>query len=103
MLHSERMTDHAIIGEAAFNLAVGKQDITVDTLIRELSSMLQSESFPERVRMLSAAIERLKDIRPRSKRDGERPRWMNVSPGDLDPGSDSIILLRPEENENDPG
>lgn len=103
MLYSKGMTDHAIIGEAAFSLAVGKQDITLDTLIRELSSMLQSECLPERVRMLSAVIEWLKDIRPRSKRDRKMPRWMKVSSEDPDSGSDSIIRLRPDENENDPG
>lgn len=103
MLYSEGMTNHAIIGEAAVNLAVRKQDITVDTLTRELSSMLQSESLPERVLMLRAAIGWLKDIRPLSKRDAEMPRWMSASPGDNAPGSDSIIRLRPDDNENDPG
>lgn len=102
-MHTEGMTDHAIIGEAAVNLAVRKQDITVDNLTSELSSMLQSECLPERVRMLSAAIGWLKDIRPLSKRDAEMPRWMSASSGVEDPGSDGIIRLRPDENENDPG
>jgi len=43
-MYSEDMNGRAVIGEAAVNLAVREQEITVETLMAEFKLMLKAES-----------------------------------------------------------
>ena len=76
-MYSEDMTGHAIIGEAAVNLAVREQEITVDTLMTELKVMLKAEKLSDsRSRRISDAISWLHDFRAVSTREVETQGWM---------------------------
>ncbi|HAU5566684.1 TPA: hypothetical protein JD264_23200 [Serratia fonticola] len=76
MLYSEDMTGHAIIGEAAVNLAVRDQDITVDALISELAAMLKADSSHSRDQAIRGAIKWLRGHRSISAKSTGEDSWL---------------------------
>ncbi|KJV33725.1 hypothetical protein [Pantoea sp. SM3] len=76
MLYSEDMTGHAIIGEAAVNLAVRDQDITVDALISELAAMLKADSSHSRDQAIRGAINWLRGHRSISAKSTGEDSWI---------------------------
>ncbi|MXP53810.1 hypothetical protein FD737_12035 [Pantoea sp. Seng] len=76
MLYSEDMTGHAIIGEAAVNLAVREQDITVDALISELAAMLKADSSHSRELSIREAIKWLRGHRSISAKSTGEDSWL---------------------------
>ncbi len=99
MLYSEDMTGHAVIGEAAVNLAVREQEITVDSLLGELNTMLRAEEFSSRIARISAAISWLQDFRTVGARGGAAHSWMLTDAGDLSAGGEATIRLQADEDD----
>ncbi|ADU72140.1 hypothetical protein [Pantoea sp. At-9b] len=55
MLFHNDEKDHVIIGEAAVNLALGEKEISVSSLIAELSQMAERESGEDRLAQIADA------------------------------------------------
>ncbi|WP_205298353.1 hypothetical protein [Candidatus Pantoea formicae] len=100
MLYSEEMTGHAIIGEAAVNLAVREQDTTVDALISELSSMLQADSSHLRELSIKGAIKWLREHLSVSAKPTGKDNWMLTDAGHSGSASqDSTIRLLADDDD----
>lgn len=99
MLYSEDMTGYAVIGEAAVNLAVREQEITVDSLLTELNVMLRAEELSSRIARISAAIAWLRDFRTVGARGGAAQSWMLSDAGDLSGGGEATIRLQAYEDD----
>lgn len=99
MLYSADMTGHAVIGEAAVNLAVREQEITVDSLLSELNVMLRTEELSGRIARISAALAWLRDFRTVGARGGAAQSWMLFDAGDLNIGGEAIIRLQADEDD----
>lgn len=102
MLYSEDMTGHAVIGEAAINLAVREQEITVDSLLAELNVMQRGERLCSRITRISAAIGWLRDFRTIASHDGVDPGWMLSDVNDRSAGSEVTIRLQADEEDGMP-
>ena len=99
-MYSEDMTGHAIIGEAAVNLAVREQEITVDTLMAELKVMLKADNLSDsRSRRISDAIGWLHDFRAVSTREVETQGWM--LPDADKPGASGEATIRLQADSED--
>ncbi|MDI6636478.1 hypothetical protein [Pantoea dispersa] len=99
MLYSEDMTGHAVIGEAAVNLAVREQEITIDSLLTELNVMLRAEELSSRIARISAAITWLRDFLTVAARGGAAQSWMLSDAGDLSGGGEATIRLQADEDD----
>lgn len=99
MLYSEGMTGHAVIGEAAVNLAVREQEITVDSLLTELNMMLRDEELSSHIARISAAIDWLRGFRTLGARGGMTKSWMLSGSGDHSGGSEAAIRLQADEDD----
>nr|WP_205297473.1 hypothetical protein [Pantoea multigeneris] len=88
------MTGHAVIGEAAVNLAVREEEISVDALLTELNIMFKAEKISSRSRRISDAISWLRDFRTIGVRRGANAKWM-LSDADIhNAGGEAIIRLQ---------
>lgn len=99
MLYSEDMTGHAVIGEAAVNLAVREQEITVDSLLTELNIMLADEESGSRIARISAAIDWLRDFSTVGARGGATKSWMLSDAGGHSDRSEAIIRMQVDEDD----
>ncbi|ADU72175.1 hypothetical protein [Pantoea sp. At-9b] len=99
MLYSEDMTGHAVIGEAAVNLAVREQEISVDALLKELNLMLRAEKLSSRIARISAAISWLRDFRTVGARDGAGKGWMLPDADNHSAGGEATIRLQDDDDE----
>ena len=94
-MYSEDMNGHAVIGEAAVNLAVREKEITVGALMAELKVMLKAESLSgSRSQRISDAIGWLHDFRILSKREVVTERWMLHDADQPGAAAEAAILLR---------
>lgn len=98
-MYSEDMTGHAVIGEAAVNLAVREQEISVDTLLTELSNMLENERLHIKAESINAAIAWLRDFRSVGTHSSEDKRWMIPEPDNSDYLEDNVIRLQADDDE----
>lgn len=73
---SEDMTVTTILGEAAVNLASHNKEISVDTLLNELNTMLSRDNTFARVKVIHQALDWLSDFRPLSIREASDATWM---------------------------
>ncbi|MDI9279386.1 hypothetical protein QMZ65_19415 [Pantoea sp. EABMAA-21] len=99
MLYSEDMTGHAIIGEAAVNLAVREEEISVDALLTELNIMLKAEKTSSRSRRISDAISWLRDFRTVGSRGGAGKKWMLSDADSHSAGGESTIRLQADDED----
>ena len=98
-MYSEDMTGHAVIGEAAVNLAVREVEISVDALLAELNIMLKSEKISSRSRRISDAISWLRDFRTVGARGGADKEWMLSDANSHSAGGEAIRLQADDEEE----
>ncbi|WP_376748126.1 hypothetical protein [Pantoea septica] len=91
---------HAIIGEAVISLALGEKEISVETLIAELSRMAENETHAARLTAISEARRWLKSHQHHDIRDRSELHWLTVA-GREDDGkhSEDVIRLRPENDD----
>ncbi|WP_324019795.1 hypothetical protein GC090_11375 [Pantoea sp. JZ29] len=75
----DEATGHKIIGEAAVNLALQNEEITVVSLIRQLSTMADHESDDERVLLIADARKWLKSFINVATRERAELNWMVVT------------------------
>ena len=99
MLYSEGMTGHAVIGEAAVNLAVREEKISVDALLTELNIILKAEKISSRSRRISDAIGWLRDFRTFGARGGAGKKWMLSDADNHSAGGEAPIRLQADEDE----
>lgn len=76
MVYHDKTTGHRILGEAAINLAFEEQEITLVSLIRELSAMAEKERSDERVAQIADARNWLKGFIETSTRDRAELNWL---------------------------
>ena len=94
-MYSEDMNGHAVIGEAAVNLAVREQEITVETLMAEFKLMLKAESLSgSRSQRIIDAIGWLHEFRILSKREVATERWMLSDVDQPGAAAEAKILLQ---------
>lgn len=98
-MYSEDMTGHAVIGEAAVNLAVREQEITVDSLLTELGSMLESERLHIKAESINSAIAWLGDFRTVGTHSSTDKRWMILEPDNSAFVEDNVIRLQADDDE----
>lgn len=91
------MTGHAVIGEAAVNLAVREKEINVDSLLAELHGMLRAEELSRRIDRINAAISWLSDFRTMGAHNGADQGWMLTDSKDHSSSSDATIHLPADE------
>lgn len=68
MVFHNKTTGHRIPGEAAINLAFEEQEITVVSLIRQLSEMAEKERSDERVAQIALAQRFYRHLNTRPRR-----------------------------------
>jgi hypothetical protein len=98
-LYSEDMTGHAIIGEAAVNLAVREEEISVDALLTELNIMLKAEKISSRSRRISDAIIWLRDFRTVGARGSDNKEWMLPNVDSHSAGGEATIRLQADDED----
>ncbi|WP_337013442.1 hypothetical protein [Pantoea sp. AS142] len=76
MVYHEKITGHMILGEAAINLAFEQQEITLVSLIRQLSEMAEKEHSDKRVAQIADARNWLKGFIKASTRDRAELNWL---------------------------
>lgn len=76
MVYHDKKTGHIILGEAAINLAFEEQEITLVSLIRQLSVMAENERSDERVEQIADARNWLKGFIEASTRDRAELNWL---------------------------
>ncbi|MGP2415450.1 hypothetical protein ACTUSQ_14945 [Pantoea ananatis] len=79
MYFHDEATGHKIIGEAAVNLALHDEEITVVSLIRQLSVMADNEIDDERVIQIADARKWLKSFINVATRERAELNWMAVT------------------------
>lgn len=99
MLYSEDMTGHAVIGEAAVNLAVREEEISVDALLTELNIMLKAEKITSRSRRISDAINWLRDFRTAGTRGSDNKEWMLLDADSHSAGGEAPIRLQADDED----
>ncbi|MDF7628200.1 hypothetical protein PUG46_02850 [Erwiniaceae bacterium L1_55_4] len=99
MLYSEDMTGHAVIGEAAVNLAVREEEISVDALLTELDIMLKAEKTSSRSRRISDAISWLRDFRTVGARGSDNKEWMLPNVDSHSAGGEATIRLQADDED----
>ena len=99
MLYSEDMTGHAVIGEAAVNLAVREEEISVDALLTELDIMLKAEKISSRSRRISDAISWLRDFRTVGARGSDNKEWMLPNVDSHSAGGEATIRLQADDED----
>ncbi|KJV43936.1 hypothetical protein VH86_24350 [Pantoea sp. BL1] len=99
MLYSEDMTGHAVIGEAAVNLAVREEEISVDALLTELNIMLKAEKISSRSRRISDAISWLRDFRTVGARGSDNKEWMLPNVDSQSAGGEATIRLQADDED----
>ncbi|KGT85970.1 hypothetical protein [Enterobacter cancerogenus] len=99
MLYSEDMTGHAVIGEAAVNLAVREEEISVDALLTELNIMLKAEKISSRSRRISDAIIWLRDFRTVGARGSDNKEWMLPNVDSHSAGGEATIRLQADDED----
>jgi hypothetical protein len=93
------MTGHAIIGEAAVNLAVREEEISVDALLTELNIMLKAEKISSRSRRISDAISWLRDFRTVGARGSDNKEWMLPNVDSHSAGGEATIRLQADDED----
>jgi len=76
MVYHDSTTGHIILGEAAVNLAFEEQEITLASLIRQLSEMAENEQNDERVAQIADARNWLKGFVEASTRERAELNWL---------------------------
>ena len=76
MVYHDKTIGHRSLGEAAINLAFEEQEITLVSLIRQLSEMAENERSDERVAQLAYARNWLKGFIQASTRDRAELNWL---------------------------
>jgi len=91
---------HAIIGEAVISLALGEKEISVETLIAELSLMAENETRAARLTEITEARRWLKRYQHHDNRDRTELHWLTVaSREDKGRHSENVIRLRSENDD----
>ncbi len=98
-MYSEDMTGHAVIGEAAVNLAVREEEIYVDALLTELNIMLKAEKISSRSRRISDAIIWLRDFRTVGARGSDNKEWMLPNVDSHSAGGEATIRLQADDED----
>lgn len=70
---------HIVIGEAAVSLAVAGQDITLESLIRELSAMAEGDVSDARLEEIFDARRWLQGLRRYGSREKAERHWMTTA------------------------
>lgn len=100
MLFHDDEKGHVIIGEAAVNLALGKKEISVSSLIAELSQMAESKAGEDRLAQIADARRWLREFMQPGRRDQAVLHWLTVAgPDDGGKHSTDVIRLRPEDDD----
>jgi len=99
VLHSEDRIDRAVIGEAAVNLALRKEEISVDALLTELSIMFKAEKISSRSRRISDAISWLCDFRTVGALEGAVKKWIIPVADSHSAGGGATIRLQNDDKD----
>lgn len=79
MFYYDDKKGHVIIGEAAVSLALAGQEISIDTLIKELSVMAESELSDTKLEEIFDARRWLQSFNRFSTREKAELHWMTVT------------------------
>lgn len=79
MFYHDDEKGHIIIGEAAVSLAIAGQDITVESLIKELAAMAEADVSDEKLAEIFDARRWLQGFRQYGSREQAELHWMTMT------------------------
>ena len=98
MFCSQKNTENTVIGEAAINVALREEEITVETLLDELNAMLLVEKNSSRKRIIKSGLNWLKHYRKLGMSSSEDPLWMLPSADCNSLRGEGVIRLNADED-----
>ncbi|KGT95133.1 hypothetical protein NG99_05775 [Erwinia typographi] len=100
MLFHDDELGHTIIGEAALSLALGDKDISVETLIEQLSLIAENETSDARLVQITDARNWLKSFRQPGQKYPSAWHWLTEagSEGEISLSGD-VVRFRPDNDD----